>query len=190
MNLSGIIDTATRLAVMEAEAEALRDTVAADTPTLDALIQRVEGWGVLRNRDGLTVTPTRFAQWDLIPHSSGAYLDALVHVVANRDGESTRGELRIRTNANRQGDYVTAVTHDNSRGECLRFSAFFTYGALPDGARRIINAKLNESWAEVTPNDTAVLWDEAATYEAARAVRQKQYDTARRFVNLIVRVES
>jgi uncharacterized protein with PIN domain len=183
MKLPDIIDTATRLAVMEAEAEALRDTVAADTPTLDALIRRVEGWGVLRNRDGLTVTPTRFAQWDLIPHSSGAYLDALVHVVANRDGESTRGELRIRTN-------VTAVTHDNSRGECLRFSAFFTYGALPDGARRIIDEKLNESWAEVTPNDTAVLWNEAVTYEAARAVRQKQYDTARRFVNLIVRVES
>jgi hypothetical protein len=190
MKLSDIIDAANTLTAMEEKADALRATVAADTPTLDALSQAVAGWGVLRNRDRLAVVPTPFASWEFVKHSNGAYLDAVVHVIVEREGESTRGELRIRTNVRQDGNNLAAVSHDDKNGNIHYFSAWFSYGDLPNGAREIINRRLIDTWATVTPANVAELWSEAATFMVARAVAAKNYDTALVLARLVVAVES
>lgn len=169
MKLSDIIDTASRLAALNEEAETLRDTVKADTPTLDALCQAVNTWGELRKRDALKVKAIR-GEWDYTPHSSGAYLEATVHCVVTRDAAQHRGALTVKLSAVRDGSTVRAFQWETNDGRTLNYSAWIGYAPLPEVAANIINQKLNDTWAEIAP-PVPVLWNEAVTYRIAYGVR-------------------
>jgi len=188
MKLSDIIDTASRLAALRDQADALRDTVKADTPTLDALRQAVNGWGVLRNRDALTVEATG-AEWDYTPHSSGAYLVATVYVLVTRDNTKQRGQMTVRITTVRDGDTVTAPEWQTHDGRTLTYSAHIAYAVLPDAARKIIDAKLRETWDDIAPA-VPVLWNEAVTYQAANAVRSNTLHAVESLARQVLAVAS
>lgn len=189
MKLSDITDTASRLAALRDQADALRDTVKADTPTLDALCQAVNGWGVLRKRDALTVEATG-AEWDYTPHSSGAYLEATVYVGVTRKNEKTqRGHLTVKLSAVRDGDTVTAYEWDTHDGRTLTYSAWIGYVVLPDAARKIIDTKLRATWDDIAPA-VPVLWNEAVTYQAANAVRSNTLHAVESLARQVLAVAS
>lgn len=169
VKLSDILDTSSRLAALKEESERIRETVKADTPTLDALCQAVNTWGEMRKRDALKVEATG-AQWDFTPHNAGAYLEATVYVVVTRDAAQHRGHLTVRIVAVRDGETVTASEWETNDGRTISYSAWVSYAPLPEVARKIIDAKLNATWAEIAP-PTPVVWNEAVTYDIANAVR-------------------
>jgi hypothetical protein len=187
MKIKEIADAALRLAAMEEEMQTLRETVKADTPTLDALCLAVNSWGELRKRDALTVEATG-AEWQRTLHSSGAYLDAVAYVIVKRDGSQQRGQLNIRTIATHESGTVSASGWDTHDGRHVMFSAYVCHVELPDAARKIINEKLSETWSQVAPC-VPTIWNEAMTYKAARSVQEKHYDAVENISRLIVAVK-
>ena len=188
MQLSEITDTARRLAALNDEAERIRETVKADTPTLDALRQAVNGWGELRKRDALKVEALG-TQWDYTPHSSGAYLEATVYVVITRDAAQHRGHLTVKVSALRDGSTVKGAEWETLDGRTVDYSAWIGYAVLPEAARKIVNDKLNATWEAIRP-PVSVLWNEAVTYDVANAVRSNTLHAVDSRARLIVGVES
>ena len=113
MNLEQIQHAARKLAALNEKADAIRATIEADSPTLDALRDAVNSWGTLRNRDGLKVEAT-YTTWQFTPHSSGAYIDATCHVIIERDNETQRAALTVRIRANYATGTVTAPSWETN----------------------------------------------------------------------------
>lgn len=186
MNLEQIQEAAQKLAALTEQADAIRETIGADSPTLDALRDAVNSWGTLRNRDGLKVEATHTA-WQFSPHSSGAYLDATCHVIIARDNETQRAALTVRIRANYAAGTVTAPSWETVDGRTLTFSAYLEHADLPEAARKLISDKLHATWEQIAP-PVPQLWNEALTVETAARVRTaKQYDDPARIAANLAR---
>lgn len=186
MNLEQIQHAASELAALNEKADAIRATIEAETPTLDALRDAVNTWGTLRNRDSLTVEAT-YTGWQFTPHSSGAYLDATCHVVITRDNETQRAALTVRMRANYDAGTVTAPAWETTDGRTLTFSAYIEHADLPEAARKLISDKLHTTWEQIAP-PMPQLWNEALTAETANRVRAaKQYDDPARIAANLAR---
>jgi hypothetical protein len=186
MNLEQIQHAASKLAALTEQADAIRETIEAETPTLDALREAVNSWGTLRNRDRLTVEATHTA-WRFTPHSSGAYLDATCHAIITRDNDKQRAALTVRIRANYDAETVTAPSWETNDGRTLTFSAYIENADLPEAARKLISDKLHATWEQIAP-PMPQLWNEALTAETAARVRTaKQYDDPARIAANLAR---
>jgi hypothetical protein len=172
MNKGQILATAERLDALRDEVDELRASCVADTPILDAFATAIGNWGVLRKGDGLTVEVTPFTEWRFLAHSSGAYLDAYVHVIVNRNGQTERAEIHARVDALRTGDTVTARQWETNDGRTVSSSVWISNGDIPNAARRIITERATEEWNKIT-GDTVTVWREALIAQAASNIRSR-----------------
>lgn len=186
MNIEQIQHAASQLAALTEQAETLRATITADTPTLKKLCEAVNSWGTLRNRDHLTIEATS-GTWQFTPNDSGAYLNATCHAIITRDGIKQRAGLTVRITANYDAGTVTAPSWETIDGRTLTFSSYVEHADLPQAARNLISEKLGATWEQIAP-PIPQLWNEALTVETAYRVRNaKHYDDPARIAANLAR---
>lgn len=139
----------------------------------------VNNLGTLRNRDGLRLEVTPFVEWRFCSHSSGAYLDGKVHVVAFRDDVSSRATLWVREDVKIHDGKVSRFKDDE--GVIRTASIYITETTLPDKARDIVNVAIRDAW-QLMGEELPSILRECVAYQVAREIRNDKAYLARRIV--------
>lgn len=129
----------------------------------------VAGRGVLRNSDKLSLEMC-YPSAEFSTHSSGAYCRGIHYVIVHRNGATHRATLRVNGDVRAVGGELSYFVDDD--GAVRSPSAFITETTLPDGARAIINAAINEEWHKLGVSAVDI-WRECLTV----AIRRELFDS-------------
>jgi hypothetical protein len=180
--LDWAIEAADRLDQLEKDREQVREVLWGHTDTNRILTQwgeLVNNLGVLRKRDDLRLEVTPYVEWRFCSHSSGAYLDGKVHVLAFRDGVSSRATLWIRETVRISDGKVSRFVDDD--GVTRTASIYITETTLPDKARDIVNLAIRGAWDYMAENLADIL-SECVAYQVAKELRDDKTYAARRIL--------
>ena len=180
--LDWAIEAADRLDQLEEDRKQVQEVLWGHTDTNRILKQwsiLVDELGVLRNRDGLRLEVTPYVEWRFCPHSSGAYLDGKVHVLAFRDGVSSRATLWVREDVKIQDGKVSRFIDDE--GVTRKASVYITETTLPDKARDIVNLAIRGAWDYMAENLPDIL-RECVAYQVVKEIRDDKTYLARRIL--------
>lgn len=180
--LDWAIDAADRLDQLEEDRKQVQEVLWGHTDTNRILTQwgvLVDELGVLRNRDGLRLEVTPYVEWRFCSHSSGAYLDGVLHVLAFRDGVSSRASLRVREDVRIQDGKVSRFIDDEGVTRTAR--AYITETTLPDKARNIVNLAIQGAW-DYMAEELADILGECVAYQVAKELRDDKTYAARRIL--------
>jgi len=178
--LDWAIEAADRLDQLEKDREQVREVLWGHTDTNRILTQwgeLVNNLGVLRKRDDLKIEVTPYVEWRFCSHSSGAYLDGKVHVLAFRDGVSSRATLWIREDVRISDGKVSRFVDDD--GVTRTGRPYITETTLPDKARDIVNVAIRGAWDYMAENLADIL-GECVAYQVAKELRDDKTYAARR----------
>jgi len=178
--LDWAIEAADRLDQLEKDREQVREVLWGHTDTNRILTQwgeLVNNLGVLRKRDDLKIEVTPYVEWRFCSHSSGAYLDGKVHVLAFRDGVSSRATLWIREDIRISDGKVSRFVDDD--GVTRTGRPYITETTLPDKARDIVNVAIRGAWDYMAENLADIL-RECVAYQVAKELRDDKTYAARR----------
>ena len=176
------IEAADRLDQLEKDREQVREVLWGHTDTNRILKQwcvLVDELGVLRKRDDLRIEVTPYVEWRFCSHSSGAYLDGKVHVLAFRDGVSSRATLWIRETVRISDGKVSRFIDDD--GVTRTGRPYITETTLPDKARDIVNQAIQGAWDYMAENLPDIL-RECVAYQVAKELRDDKTYAARRIL--------
>ena len=180
--LDWAIEAADRLDQLEKDREQVREVLWGHTDTNRILKQwsiLVDELGVLRNRDGLRLEVTPYVEWRFCSHSSGAYLDGKVHILAFRDGVSSRATLWVREDVRIHDGKVSRFIDDE--GVTRKASIYITETTLPDKARDIVNLAIRGAWDSMAENLPDIL-RECVAYQVVKEIRDDKTYAARRIL--------
>jgi len=178
--LDWAIEAADRLDQLEKDREQVREVLWGHTDTNRILTQwgeLVNNLGVLRKRDDLKIEVTPYVEWRFCSHSSGAYLDGKVHVLAFRDGVSSRATLWIREDVRISDGKVSRFVDDD--GVTRTGRPYITETTLPDKARDIVNVAIRGAW-DYMAEELADILRECVAYQVAKELRDDKTYAARR----------
>lgn len=173
------IEAADRLDQLEKDREQVREVLWGHTDTNRILTQwgeLVNNLGVIRKRDDLRIEVTPYVEWRFCSHSSGAYLDGKVHVLAFRDGVSSRATLWIREDVRIHDGKVSRFIDDEGVTRIGR--PYITETTLPDKARDIVNLAIRGAWDYMAENLPDIL-RECVAYQVAKELRDDKTYAAR-----------
>ena len=176
------IEAADRLDQLEKDREQVREVLWGHTDTnriLKQWAELVNNLGVLRKRDDLRIEVTPYVEWRFCSHSSGAYLDGRVHVLAFRDGVSSRATLWIREDVRIHDGKVSRFIDDE--GVTRTGRPYITETTLPDKARDIVNQAIRGAW-DYMAEELADILGECVAYQVAKALRDDETYAARRIL--------
>lgn len=180
--LDWAIDAADRLDQLEEDRKQIQEVLWGHTDTNRILTQwgvLVDELGVMRKRDNLRIEVTPYVEWRFCSHSSGAYLDGVLHVLAFRDGVSSRASLRVREDVRIQDGKVSRFIDDEGVTRTAR--AYITETTLPDKARNIVNLAIQGAWDYMAENLPDIL-SECVAYQVAKELRNDKTYAARRIL--------
>ena len=180
--LDWAIDAADRLDQLEEDRKQIQEVLWGHTDTNRILTQwgvLVDELGVMRKRDNLRIEVTPYVEWRFCSHSSGAYLDGVLHVLAFRDGVSNRASLRVREDVRIQDGKVSRFIDDEGVTRTAR--AYITETTLPDKARNIVNLAIQGAWDYMAENLADIL-GECVAYQVAKELRDGKTYAARRIL--------
>jgi hypothetical protein len=180
--LDWAIEAADRLDQLEKDREQVREVLWGHTDTnriLKQWAELVNNLGVLRGRDNLYMEPTPYVEWRFCSHSSGAYLDGKVHVLAFRDGVASRATLWVREDVRISDGKVSRFIDDEGVTRIAR--TYITETTLPDKAREIVNKAIQGAWDHMAENLPDIL-RECVAYQVAKELRDDRTYAARRIL--------
>jgi hypothetical protein len=180
--LDWAIEAADRLDQLEEDRKQVREVLWGHTDTNRILKQwavLVDELGVMRKRDDLRIEVTPYVEWRFCPHSHGAYLDGILHVLVFRDGVSHRASLRVREDVSIQNGKVSRYTDDEGVTRTAR--PYITETTLPDKARDIVNEAIRGAWNYMA-EELADILGECVAYQVAKELRDDKTYAARRIL--------
>jgi len=180
--LDWAIDAADRLDQLEEDRKQIQEVLWGHTDTNRILKQwavLVDELGVMRKRDDLRIEVTPYVEWRFCSHSSGAYLDGILHVLVFRDGVSHRASLRVREDVRIQDGKVSRFVDDEGVTRTAR--PYITETTLPDKAREIVNVAIKGAW-DYMAEELADILGECVAYQVAKELRDDKTYAARRIL--------
>jgi len=180
--LDWAIDAADRLDQLEEDRKQIQEVLWGHTDTNRILKQwavLVDELGVMRKRDDLKIEVTPYVEWRFCPHSSGAYLDGILHVLVFRDGVSHRASLRVREDVRILDGKVSRFVDDEGVTRTAR--PYITETTLPDKAREIVNVAIKGAW-DYMAEELADILGECVAYQVAKELRDNKTYAARRIL--------
>jgi len=180
--LDWAIDAADRLDQLEEDRKQIQEVLWGHTDTNRILKQwavLVDELGVMRKRDDLKIEVTPYVEWRFCPHSSGAYLDGILHVLVFRDGVSHRASLRVREDVRILDGKVSRFVDDEGVYRYAR--PYITETTLPDKAREIVNVAIKGAW-DYMAEELADILGECVAYQVAKELRDDKTYAARRIL--------
>jgi len=180
--LDWAIDAADRLDQLEEDRKQIQEVLWGHTDTNRILKQwavLVDELGVMRKRDDLKIEVTPYVEWRFCPHSSGAYLDGILHVLVFRDGVSHRASLRVREDVRILDGKVSRFVDDEGVTRTAR--PYITETTLPDKAREIVNVAIKGAW-DYMAEELADILGECVAYQVAKELRDDKTYAARRIL--------
>jgi hypothetical protein len=175
-------DAADRLDRLDEELAKVKEDLWGHTDTNRILKQwgeLVDNLGVMRKRDDLRIEVTPYVEWRFCSHSSGAYLDGILHVLVFRDGVSHRASLRVREDVRILDGKVSRFVDDEGVTRTAR--PYITETTLPDKARNIVNLAILGAWDYMAENLADIL-GECVAYQVAKELRDGKTYAARRIL--------
>lgn len=180
--LDWAIDAADRLDQLEEDRKQIQAVLWGHTDTNRILKQwavLVDELGVMRKRDALRIEVTPYVEWRFCSHSSGAYLDGILHVLVFRDGVSHRASLRVREDVRILDGKVSRFVDDEGVTRTAR--PYITETTLPDKAREIVNVAIKGAW-DYMAEELADILGECVAYQVAKELRDGKTYAARRIL--------
>jgi len=180
--LDWAIDAADRLDQLEEDRKQIQEVLWGHTDTNRILKQwavLVDELGVMRKRDALRIEVTPYVEWRFCSHSSGAYLDGVLHVLVFRDGASHRASLRVREDVRILDGKVSRFVDDEGVTRTAR--PYITETTLPDKAREIVNVAIKGAW-DYMAEELADILGECVAYQVAKELRDNKTYAARRIL--------
>jgi len=180
--LDWAIDAADRLDQLEEDRKQIQEVLWGHTDTNRILKQwavLVDELGVMRKRDALRIEVTPYVEWRFCSHSSGAYLDGVLHVLVFRDGASHRASLRVREDVRILDGKVSRFVDDEGVTRTAR--PYITETTLPDKAREIVNVAIKGAW-DYMAEELADILGECVAYQVAKELRDDKTYAARRIL--------